>query len=93
MCCEGALLGVDICCPVHDAVLIVAPLDRLKGDIEKMTRAMTEASESVLAGFKIDVELDKEIRAGSNTDRYVDKRGAEMWTRLMNVLAKVEKKK
>ena len=92
-CCKGTLLGVDICCPVHDAVLIVAPLDRLDADVEKMRSAMAEASRIVLGGFEIDVEVDKTVKAGSNMDRYIDERGVEMWGRLMKILEQVEKKK
>lgn len=92
-CCMGVELGVDICCPVHDAVLIVAPLDRLNADIEKMKSAMAEASRIVLDGFEIDVEIDQTVKAGSNLDRYTDPRGVEMWGRLMKILEQVEKKK
>ena len=92
-CCKGVEAGVDICCPVHDAVLILAPLDRLDADIKKMTEAMSEASAIVLGGFRIDVEVDQTVKAGSNNDHYTDPRGAEMWSRLMSVLAKVERKK
>jgi hypothetical protein len=39
-CCLGTERGIEICAPVHDAVLICAPLDRLEADIASMREAM-----------------------------------------------------
>jgi hypothetical protein len=50
-CCLGTEGGISICAPVHDAILIQAPLDRLDEDIARMTQYMTEASRVVLGGF------------------------------------------
>ena len=86
-CCLGGERDADIAAPVHDAALIVAPLDRLDTDIEKMKQAMREASIAVLGGFAVDVEIDKVVKY---PDRYVDKRGAEMWGRLEAALKRVE---
>ena len=38
-CCLGVERGVEICAPVHDAVLICAPEERLDADIETMRTA------------------------------------------------------
>jgi DNA polymerase I len=70
-CCLGAEAGVDIAAPVHDAVLISAPVDRLDIDIAKMVAAMEEASSLVLGGYTAIVEVDKIVRY---PNRYVDKR-------------------
>src|SRR5262245_25784955 len=35
-CCLATERGVEVCSPVHDAVLICAPLERLEADIERM---------------------------------------------------------
>jgi len=43
-CCLGVERGVEICAPVHDAVLICAPIERLDFDISTMRGAMAEAS-------------------------------------------------
>jgi hypothetical protein len=43
-CCFGIKDGVEICAPVHDAVLIAAPVDRLSEDIAIMQGAMKTAS-------------------------------------------------
>ena len=52
-CCLATERGIEVCAPVHDAVLICAPLDRLEDDIATMRAAMAEASRIVLAGFEL----------------------------------------
>jgi hypothetical protein len=67
--------GVQVCAPVHDALLIVAPLDDLDHAVWKTQQAMAEASSIVLDGFVLRSE-PKVIR---HPDRYSDKRGKDMW--------------
>jgi hypothetical protein len=38
-CCLGTERGVEVCAPVHDAVLICAPPERLDADVERMQDA------------------------------------------------------
>ena len=45
-CCLGTERGIELCAPVHDAVLIAAPLYRLEEDVAAMQDAMREASSS-----------------------------------------------
>jgi len=52
-CCLGTEAGISICAPVHDAILIMAPLDRLDEDVVRMRSYMEEASWIVLAGFRL----------------------------------------
>jgi hypothetical protein len=52
-CCLATERGVEVCAPIHDAVLICAPLDRLEADIAAMRTAMAEAARLVLAGFEL----------------------------------------
>jgi DNA polymerase I len=47
-CCLATEQGIEVCAPVHDAVLICAPLDRLDADVKQMQEAMREASRIVL---------------------------------------------
>ena len=42
-CCPATERGIEVCAPVHDAVLICAPLDRLDTDVARMKDAMREA--------------------------------------------------
>jgi DNA polymerase I-like protein with 3'-5' exonuclease and polymerase domains len=81
--CWGVENGITICCPIHDAVLIMAPLDRLDSDIERMRGYMEQASEIVLNGFK----LRTDFVAVRYPDRYMDeKRGRQFWEVLMSLL-------
>ena len=83
-CCLGIERGVEICAPVHDAVLICAPLDRLEADIAGMRAAMAEASRIVLGGF----ELGTDVSATRWPDRYMDDRGRIMWDRVVELLGR-----
>jgi len=78
-CCIGTEQGIEICAPVHDAVLICAPLDRLDADVARMQAAMREASRIVLNGF----ELGTDAKIVRSPDRYMDGRGTVMWDRVM----------
>jgi len=76
--------GIEVCAPVHDAVLICAPLDRLEDDIASMRAVMAEASKIVLDGF----ELRTDAMRIRHPDRYQDPRGAEMWNRVIELSTK-----
>jgi DNA polymerase I len=76
--------GVEVCAPVHDAVLISAPLDRLEADIAVMRAAMAEASKVVLSGF----EIGTDVKVVRYPHRYMDPRGAVMWDRVMGLIGR-----
>jgi len=81
--CLGVEDGITICWPVHDAVLIMSPLDRLDSDIAQMRACMEQASELVLDGFK----LRTEFVAVRYPDRYMDEeRGRQFWDVVMSLL-------
>ena len=79
--------GVRVCAPIHDALLIEAPLKDLDQAVLDTQAAMEQASRVVLDGFAIssDVELVR------YPDRYADPRGAEMWQTVLELLGKSEK--
>jgi hypothetical protein len=81
-CCIGTERGIEVCAPVHDAVLICAPLDRLDADVKRMQEAMREASRIVLDGF----ELGSDAKVVRYPDRYMDERGTTMWDRVMKLI-------
>jgi DNA polymerase I len=82
-CCLATERGIEVCAPVHDAVLICAPLDRLDDDIAGMRAAMAEASRIVLGGF----ELRTDVNVIRYPDRYTDPRGKVTWDRVMKLIA------
>ena len=74
--------GIRICAPVHDAVLIEAPLDELDATIEKAQAIMRKASAIVLDGF----ELGSDAKVVRYPERYMDERGLTMWNKVMNLI-------
>jgi DNA polymerase I-like protein with 3'-5' exonuclease and polymerase domains len=81
-CCLATERGIEVCAPVHDAVLICAPLERLDADVVRMQDAMREASRVVLDGF----ELGTDAEIVRYPDRYADPRGSVMWNRVMELI-------
>jgi len=81
-CCLGTERGIEVCAPVHDAVLICASLGRLEADVARMQEAMREASRIVLDDFA----LGTDAQIVRYPDRYMDERGAVMWGRVMNLI-------
>jgi hypothetical protein len=51
-----------------------------------MRAAMAEASRAVLAGF----ELGTDVREIRYPERYMDKRGAVMWSRVINLISRAD---
>ena len=85
-CCLATERGVQVCAPVHDAVLIIAQLDNLEAEITAVRAAMAEASRIVLAGF----ELATDVKVVRWPERYMDPRGVEMWNRVCGLVSKAE---
>jgi DNA polymerase I len=77
-CCLAIERGVEVCAPVHDAVLICAPLNQIEDNVAAMRAAMAEASRFVLDGF----ELRTDVKVVRWPHRYMDPRGRQMWDRV-----------
>ena len=58
----GREAGIRICCPIHDAFAIMAPLNELGDAIETMARIMVRASAVITGGLEIPVEKSFEVR-------------------------------
>jgi hypothetical protein len=82
-CCLATERGIEVCAPVHDAVLICAPLNKLEADVVRMQAAMREASRIVLGGF----ELRSDAGLTRYPDHYSDARGSVMWDRVWKLIA------
>jgi DNA polymerase I len=72
---------------VHDALLITAPVKELETAVAKTRTAMARASRIVLDGFELRVGKPELVHS---PDRYMDKRGAETWGRIMGLLDEIE---
>jgi hypothetical protein len=74
--------GIKVCAPVHDALLIEAPVGELDQAIATSKSLMQEASRIVLDGF----ELGSDVKEVRYPGRYMDKRGVVMWDKVMNLV-------
>lgn len=74
--------GVRIAMPVHDALLIEAPLALLDEHVHLTKRAMRRASSIVLNGF----DLNTDARIVRSPDRFMDERGHSMWSTVWKML-------
>jgi hypothetical protein len=81
-CCLATERGISVCAPIHDALLVEGPVDAIDDVVAQTHRAMAEASELVLSGFRLRSE-GKVVRW---PDRYMDARGREMGDRVMRLL-------
>jgi len=79
---------IRLLAPVHDAVLIEAPLDRIEADAWLMQEIMRRASRIVLNADPAGThELRTDAKIICHPDRYSDPRGAAIWARVLGLLA------
>ena len=77
---------IRVCAPVHDALLIEAPLGELDAAIATTQALMKEASAIVLDGF----ELRSDVNVVRYPARYMDERGLRMWNKVMRLMGQPE---
>ncbi|GAB6057279.1 DNA polymerase [Desulfonatronum parangueonense] len=80
--------GIGVVAPVHDALLIEAPLDRLDEDIARTQAIMRRAGEIVLSGF----QLRSDAKVIRYPERFMDKRGEQMWCTVWSVVNELDVK-
>ena len=78
--------GIEVCAPVHDALLIHAPLDAIDDAVAATRAAMNQAFAVVLGG----TGARTDVRVVRWPDRYHDKRGARMWSLVCRLLGRRE---
>lgn len=74
--------GVKVCAPVHDAILIEAPIADLERNITFTEQAMLQASRFILEGF----ELRTDVEIVKYPDRYSDDRGKAIWENVVDII-------
>src|SRR5262249_54059029 len=62
---------IEVCCPIHDALMVQGPVDSIEDVVAQTQAAMREASELVLPGFP----LRTDVKITRHPDRYQDPRG------------------
>ena len=81
-CCLATERGISVCAPVHDAMLIEAPVRYLEDVVAEAQKAMADASAGVLDGFR----LRSDAKIFRYPDRYVDQRGTRMWAEVWAII-------
>jgi len=82
-CCLATEQGVRVCAPVHDAVLIEAPISELEAAVQLTQACMVEATRIILRGF----ELRSDAKVFRHPERYADERGQKMWDTVWEILS------
>ena len=78
---------IDVCAPVHDAVLIEASLDEIDEVVDLSKEMMAKASRVVLGGF----ELKTDAEVIRYPERFQDKeRGGDFWVEVNSVLNEIK---
>jgi hypothetical protein len=85
-CCLATERNIQVCAPVHDALLIEAEMDRIEQVAAQTQAIMREASELVLPGFP----LRSEAKIIKYPDRYMDPRGVGMWDIVQKIIYDIE---
>ena len=86
-CVWGHRRGIELCGPIHDAVLIEAPIDRIDADVALMREIMRRSSRVVLNAERDGpYELRTDVTIVRHPDRYSDKRGLQIWTDVLRLL-------
>jgi DNA polymerase I len=84
-CCRATASGIRLLAPVHDALLVEAPLDQLDPVAKEMQTIMTKAGEQILGGFSLRIEVKKILPP----NRYQDARGVRMWEVVQGLVAEL----
>jgi hypothetical protein len=88
-CIMSARHGIRLLAPIHDAVLIEAPIERIEADVALMREIMRRASRIVLnADATGSHELRTDVKIVRYPERYTDKRGDKIWAEVTALLAK-----
>jgi DNA polymerase I-like protein with 3'-5' exonuclease and polymerase domains len=83
--------GIKLLAPVHDAVLIEAPIERIEADATLMQEVMRRASRIVLNADPMGThELRTDVKIIHYPDRYSDRRGDAIWAQVLGLLAEQE---
>ncbi len=85
-CCYLTEAGIEVCAPVHDAVLIEAAEDEIEAKVAHARALMGRASRVVLGGFEVRTDADI-VR---HPERYDDERVGDMWDRVIGLLEQIE---
>lgn len=88
--CMAVEEGLMICAPIHDALLLEAPIDQIDELSERLAEIMGDASELVLGDGK---RCRSDIKIIRHPDRFEeDERGKVMFAKVMRLLEEAEER-
>ena len=79
--------AIRLCAPIHDALLLEAPISQIDAEVLRLKACMFEASEAVLGdgrACRVDADIVR------YPDRYMDEGGQDMWDQIMRLLKQTE---
>lgn len=85
-CCLATEQGINVCAPVHDALLVEAPIDEIDTIVSRTKDVMRLAGAIVLNGF----ELRSDAKVVRHPDRYFDDRGQAFFERIIALMEDVD---
>jgi hypothetical protein len=85
-CCLATEQGIEVCAPIHDALLVEGAAGEIEDVVAATQAAMERASALVLPGFP----LRTEAKIVCHPDRYSDPRGRRLWELVWRLLDGVE---
>jgi DNA polymerase I-like protein with 3'-5' exonuclease and polymerase domains len=80
-------VGLKLCCPIHDAFLLEAPIASLEEDVAALREIMRAAGAATIG-----VPVETDVKIVKPPERYMDARGAEMWAKVMTLLDAIEQR-
>jgi DNA polymerase I len=84
--------GLRLLAPVHDALVIEAPLEQIDRDVELLREIMRRSSRVILnSSADGTIELRTDTVVVRHPDRYADKRGNAIWQHVLELLAEQDK--
>jgi DNA polymerase family A len=87
-CIWATRYGIGLCAPVHDALLIEAPIERIEADVALLREIMRRASRVVLNPTADGtLELRTDYKIVRYPERYTDRRGDAIWADVLRLLA------
>ena len=81
--------GIQLCAPVHDAILIEAPEHLLEEHVQIAQNCMVKASRIVLSGFT----LASDAQILRYPERFLDEQSQPFWETVMEIMQSVKNQK
>jgi DNA polymerase I len=92
--CMATEAGIQVCWPVHDALVVMAPSDQIRDVVEAAAGLMSRASEIVLANklsVRVDIRDDntEKNKIFRHPQRFFDSRGEKMWLTVQKLITNI----